>query len=157
VITEFLVYNAAGVTTVSLDTLTYPCQKLTWEYPIVGDSMQRPFSAGRHDSRKNVGMMTIDVEGEIVTNSTSSYWTARKALVSCVLPLKVQTPTVYRHSAIRMVIDGDSDHYWADVQLTSYSIPLATTGAPTVSPFMFSWECNAGYWTSQNTGQAVLL
>jgi len=160
VITDFRVYNANFVyfnDYVTLDDLTYPCQKLTWEYPIVGDSQPRPFTAGRHDSRKNVGVMTLDVEGEIFTNTTTNYWIARKALARLVLPPAVQTPSIYSHSILRMQIDGDTTWYRADVQLTSYSIPLAATGAPTVSPFMFSWECNFGYWMNESTGQAVYL
>ena len=158
-ITAFRLYGAEDNASdyVDLDDLTYPCQKLTWEYPVVGDTINRPFSSGRHNTRRSVNMMTIEVEGEIFTNSTSAYWSARKALVAKVLPLPVQVPSLYRHSVLRMQIDGDTDWYMAEVQLSSYSIPLATTGAPTVSPFMFSWECNAAYWTNQNTGQLVRL
>ena len=156
-ITKFRVWDANVLHSVDLDEFPYPCQKLAWEYPIVGDTINRPFSSGRHNTRRSVNMMTIDVEGEIVTNSTSDYWNARKALVSTVLPEPVQTPSVYRHSIIYMQIDGDTNWYSAEVQLSSYSIPLATTGAPTVSPFMFSWECNHAYWFNQNSGQLVRL
>jgi hypothetical protein len=161
VITSFLVAGPIGFigtgSFVSLDEFPYPCQKLTWAYPVVGDTVARPFSAGRWDTRKSVEVMTIDVEGEIVTNTTSDYWIARKTLAAFVLPQKIQIPSIYRHSQIRMQIDGDTENYIADVQLTSYAIPLAATGSPTVSPFMFSWECNMAYWIAESTGEAVLL
>jgi len=157
VITLFWVEHATGTSYVALDEFPYPCQKLEWSYPIVGDTVPRPFSAGRYDTRRSVDVMTIDVEGEIVTNTTTEYWNARKALVAVVLPAKAQIPSINRHSAIKMQLDGDSEIYWAEVQLTSYSIPLAASGSPTVSPFMFSWECNFAYWYAQSTGEAVLL
>ena len=154
-ITKIEVWDANHISSVELDTLTYPLQKFAWEYPIVGDTIPRPFSSGRHDTRKSVGYMTLDCEGEILGSSTSNYWVNRKALVAKILPARAQTPSVYRHSYIEVTLD-DSTKYHADLQLTSYSVPMTTTGAPTISPFMFSWEINVGYWLS-DSGVATLL
>ena len=154
-ITKIEVWDANKISSVELDTLTYPLQKFSWEYPMAGDTIPRPFSAGRHNSRKSVGYMTLDCEGEILGSSTSNYWANRKALVTKVLPARIQTPSVYRHSYIELTLD-DSTIYHADLQLASYSIPLAATGAPTISPFMFSWEINEGYWLDA-LGAAALL
>jgi len=148
-ITKIELWDAANLGYVELDTLTYPLQKFSWEYPIVGDDVQRPFSAGQYDTRKSVGSMTIDCEGEIVQTTTTLYWTARKALVAKVIPLYSQIS--YNHSTIKLTLDGDSQVYIAQVVLSSYSIPLAATGAPTISPFQFSWTCNKGYWLANGT------
>jgi len=157
-ITSIHVYDANLLNSIELDEFPYPLNvSFKWDYPISGDTIQRPFSAGRHDTRQSVQFMTIDCEGEIVETTTTAYWTSRKALVECVLPTMVQPAGLYRHSQIRLVIDGDATVYTADVQLTSYSIPLTTDGAPTVSPFMFSWTCNLGYWTNSSTGDPVRL
>lgn len=146
-ISDIKIYDSNLINYVSVDDLSYPVQKFEWAYPIVGDTIRRPFSAGRHDTRKSVEDMTIDMEGEILGATTSDYWAKRKALAAVVLPLPEQIAAVYRHSRIIITLD-DSTVYHADVQLASYAMPLATTGAPTISPFMLSWECNAGYWSS---------
>jgi hypothetical protein len=157
-ITLIEVWDAQNLNFVELDEFPYPLNsKLSWEYPIVGQDIPRPFSAGRHNSRKSVDVMTIDCEGEIVENTTSGYWSSRKALVACVLPPLVQPFGVYRHSTIKLKVDGDNTIYFAEVQLASFSIPLAADGSPTVSPFMFSWTCNKGYWTNASTYEAVRL
>jgi hypothetical protein len=152
-ITSIYIWDAANLSGVELDTLTYPLQKFSWEYPIVGDDVMRPFASGQYDTRKSVGSMTIDCEGTIVTNSTTDYWTARKALVAKVLPLADQIS--YNHSTLKLKVDGDTQEYIAEIVLSSYSIPLASTGAPTISEFQFSWTCNKGYWLAN--GSPVLL
>lgn len=145
-ITLLRIWDAYDFNVVQLDEDNgpYPVKKFTWEYPMVGDDIQRPFTAGRYDTRKSVGSMTIDMEGVILATSTAAYWTSRKALLNVVLPPIDQT--IYKHSTIEMQIDGDPNSYHADVQLSSFSIPLSAEGSPTVSPFMFSWTCNAAYW-----------
>lgn len=152
-ITSIKLYDAQKLTYVDLDDLSLPLQKFSWEYPIVGDTLGRPFSAGRHDTRKTVNFMTLDAEGEILGSSTSDYWSKRKGLCNVALPRAAQT--VYRHSYIEITLD-DSTTYHADLQLASFSIPLAATGAPTVSPFMLSWEVNVGYWLNSMGAAAYL-
>ena len=156
-ITSLLLYDPFLVGYVSLDEFPYPVQEFTWTYPVVGDDVQRPFAAGRYNTRKSADAMTITCEGEIVETTTALYWTSRKALVAKVLPDYVQASTAYRHSHIRMVLDGDTDTYYADVQLSSFAIPVAAKGSPTVSPFQFNWTCNLGYWTSLTYGTTVKL
>jgi hypothetical protein len=156
-ITLLRVYDPLLLGYVSLDDFPYPVSGFSWEYPIVGDDVQRPFAAGRYNSRKSADAMTITCEGNIVENTTTAYWTSRKALVSKVIPDYAQGPTTYRHSHLRMQIDGDTDTYYADVQLSSYAVPLSTTGAPTVSPFQFNWTCNLGYWSSLTYGTPAKL
>jgi hypothetical protein len=138
------------------DNSPYPIQKFEWTYPIVGDDIPRPFSAGRHDTRKSADAMTIDCEGEILETTTTLYWSSRKALLSRVLPKREQAFDTYRHSLLEIKVDGDTETYHADVQLTSFAIPIAATGSPTVSKFMFSWSVNFGYWKNA-AGEAVLL
>jgi hypothetical protein len=149
------VWDANHINGVALDDLTYPLQKFDWAYPIIGDDIQRPFSAGRWDTRKSVGSMEITCEGTIVAASTSDYWVKRKALVACVLPEMTQSPAIWKHSSLEITPD-DGYTYLADVQLSSYAIPVAALGSPTISPFMFSWTCNLGYWTDAS-GSAVRL
>ena len=145
-ISDIKLWDSQHLTYVSLDDLNYPLQKFEWAYPVVGDNQPRPFTGGRHNSRKSVSYMTLDCEGEILGSSTSDYWTKRKALAYCALPKAIQASNIYRHSFMEITLD-DGSSYHADLQMASYSIPLSASGAPTVSPFMFSWEINEGYWS----------
>jgi hypothetical protein len=157
-ITNFYVKNAEGQPAgngLELDTLTYPLQLLTWAYVMAGDDISRPFTSGRYNTRKSVNHMTIDCEGEIIATTTTAYWQARKSLVAAVIPAQEQPFGTYHHSILNMKLDDSASIYVANVVLSSYSIPLAAKGSPTVSPFQFSWTCNEGYWYTG--GQAVLL
>jgi 3-dehydroquinate synthase class II len=94
--------------------------------------------------------MLIECEGEIVTNTTIALVAARKALNDYVMVKPYQLNR--RHSRIYLRLDGDTELYYADVQLDQHSMPVEATGSPTVIPFMFNWICNFGYWTAYSSG-----
>ena len=150
------IVNAPNNHEIFMDEFPYPLQKFDWTYSIVGDDVPKPFSAGNYDTRKNVGPMTIDMEGEIVESSTTAYWSRRQALLQDVVPNHDQPAGTTRHSQLIIKLDNwggsGGQQFSADVQLSSFSIPIAAKGSPTISPFMFSWTCNAGYWTNTSTG-----
>ena len=156
-ITSIAIYDALGLGSVGLDAFPYPLQEFSWQYPIIGDTVAKPFAAGRWDTRQSADAMTITCEGTIVENTTTAYWTSRKALLAKVLPAFAQDANTYRHSHIRMVLDGDATVYYADVQLSSFAVPVAATGSPTVSPFQFNWTCNFGYWRDLSTNNPAYI
>lgn len=148
--------DALGITTLQLDEFPYPLQKCDWDYGMESASFQKQQTYGRWDAYARVGVMNIEMEGEIVTDTTTAYWTARRNLVELVVPNSQQL--VRKHSRIYIELEnGSGVSYYADVQLEHYQIPIAATGSPTVSPFQFSWTCNKGYWTVTNTQALVRL
>lgn len=133
----------------------YPVEKFTWDYEVAGDEIAKFEAPGQFDNLKPVRKMILDCEGHIVERTTPLYWTARKALAGLVVP----TPTIpqeKKHVRIEMQLDGDSATYYGDFVLDDYSMPLEAN-YPTVTPFLFQWTCNFGYWRNIATNAAVRL
>jgi hypothetical protein len=133
----------------------YPVEKFSWDYEMSGDEIAKFEAPGQWDNLKVVRKMTLDCEGHIVTRTTTAYWTARKNLCNLVLP-PTTIPVERRHVRIEMQLDGDTNTYYGDFQLDDYSIPLEAN-YPTVTPFLFQWSCNFGYWRNIATNAAVRL
>lgn len=148
-----------GLSTLTINELTsqplYPVEKFTWDYEMSGDEIPKFEAPGQFDNFKVVRQMTIDCEGHIVTQTTSAYWTARKNLLSLALP-PATIPAQSKHVRIEMQLDGDANIYYADCVLDDYSVPLEAN-YPTVTPFLFQWTCNFGYWRNVATNAAVRL
>jgi hypothetical protein len=133
----------------------YPVEKFSWDYQMDGDEIPKFEAPGQFDNLKVVRTMTLDCEGHIVTQTTAAYWTARKNLSNMVVPPPT-IPTIKKHVRIEMQLDGDSATYYGDFVLDDYSIPLEAN-YPTVTPFLFQWTCNFGYWRNIATNAAVRL
>ena len=133
----------------------YPVEKFTWDYETDGDEIPKFEAPGQWDNLKPVRAMTLDCEGHIVERTTPLYWTARKNLMNLVVP-PATIPQVKKHVRIEMQLDGDTSTYYGDFVLDDYSCPLEAN-YPTVTPFMFQWTCNFGYWRNIATNAAVRL
>ena len=133
----------------------YPIEKFEWDYITDGQDIPKFEAPGQFDNLKVVRKMTLDCEGHIVERTTTAYWTARKALSNLVVPKNI-IPAEKKHLRIEMQLDGDSNIYYGDFTLDDFSIPLVAN-YPTVTPFLFQWSCNFGYWRNLATGAAVLL
>lgn len=148
-----------GLNTLTINELTsqplYPVEKFTWDYETTGDDIPKFEAPGQFDNFKVVRQMTLDCEGHIVTQSTTAYWTARKNLMNMIVPPNT-IPALSKHVRIEMQLDGDSNVYYGDFVLDDWSCPLEAN-YPTVTPFLFQWSCNFGYWRNLATNAAVRL
>lgn len=148
--------DSNGINSVDLDEFPYPLQKFDWDPDMVGgDGFAKPASFGRWDAFRRTQAMNIHCEGEIVTDTVTEYWAARKALMAIACPVSEQVER--NHSRLNITLEGDGVSYVAFVQLQSMNAPIAALGSPTVSQFMFEWTCNVGYWTDAGSGALVNL
>lgn len=147
-ITSLTLWDANITTSITLNSATYPLEKFSWDYPIDGANIPKGQTSGQWDTFKYVRKMDLTCEGHILADTTSGYWTARKALLAIAMP---QPDTLVKfHSRILMVVDDGATVYRADVNLAGFAIPLEAL-YPTVTPFQFQWECNVGYWRDNAT------
>lgn len=138
-----------------VSTPLYPVEKFTWDYEVTGDEIPKFEAPGQWDNFKPVRKMILDCEGHIVGQTTSAYWAARRNLSNLVVPPPT-IPQVKQHTRIEMQLDGDGTLYYGIFMLDDFSIPLEAN-YPTVTPFLFQWSCNFGYWRNAATGAAVRL
>lgn len=152
-ITQLVFTNPQGFS-VTLNDLTYPLKKFTWPPVLEGSSIPKGQHAGQWDNYKHVRKMDIECEGTILTGDTTAYWVARRALMKAILPSPISTSRI--HGTFVLNLDGDSTTYIAEVNLMQASLPLEAL-FPTVTEFMFTWECNKGYWRNQATGAEAFI
>jgi hypothetical protein len=100
--------------------------------------------------------MSINMEGHILGDSTSDYWTNRKELLGVVIPDPTYLHLYRFHSRVDVKIDGDTETYYAYVILKDYEVPLEAL-YPTVTPFQFQWENVFGYWRKLSNNAAALI
>lgn len=153
-LTSITIYDAATLNSIAVNNATYPLHDFTWHGEMVGDNLRRMDGPGLHANYKYVQDMPINMEGAILADSTSAYWTARKNLLNIVIPDFTQTLPI--HGSIRMQIDGDSEIYFTRVMLEDWDVPLAAL-YPTVTQFQFQWTSIDGYWLKLSNFQAAKL
>jgi len=148
-LTSVILRDAFSINSITVNDATYPLNKFDWNQDMVGDDLRRMDGPGRHLNYKHPETLPISMEGHILADSTSAYWTARKALLAVVIPDPIQTTAI--HGTIRIQIDGDTEVYYVEVVLKDWAIPLEAL-YPTVTPFMFQWESFTGYWNKLSGG-----
>lgn len=134
---------------------SYPVEKFTWDYELDGSEIPKFEAPGQWDNLKPVRSMTLDCEGHIRGTTFTNYWTRRKTLMGMVVPTPT-IPTIKKHVRIEMQVDGDTAIYYGDFVLDDYSCPIEAN-YPTVTPFLFQWTCNFGYWRNIATNAAVRI
>lgn len=139
-----------------LNPVRFPVEKFTWTQPTKGDPLPKMEEAGQHPRFSDVDVMSIDMEGHILGNSTSDYWTNRKELIGVVIPDPTYLHQYRYHSRLDVKIDGDNETYYAYVILKEYEIPLEAL-YPTVTPFQFQWENVVGYWRKLSNNAVALI
>lgn len=150
------------ITVVTLNEVTpivkFPILDFTWTQPTKGDPLPKMEMPGQHDRRTQVDVMSLNMEGHIVGNSTDQYWTHRKELLKVVIP-DYEDSQVYRYTShIQVKFDGDSETYYANVILKDHEEPMSTSGPGwSVTPFQFQWECAFGYWRKLSNNEAALI
>jgi hypothetical protein len=143
---------------IELDTLVYPLQKFSWTYEITNSKFGKTNSSGCWKTRSRVQTMTIELNGEILSDSTSQFWTRRKALMAKAIPPPTDAAyPEYDHTRFIATFDGDGTTYYADGILISNIGALEATGAPTVQAFQLTYECRDGYWTAGLGGARVVI
>lgn len=147
------IMKADGVTNIVVNELTaspsYPIELFTWTPSMVGDDLAKLAGYGRHYNNKDIESQTITMEGHLLSDSTSQYWTRRKALLDVVLPDAQQTQGF--HGFVQFSVDGDGAIYSQHVHLESSEIETVAL-YPTVTPMRFEWSGLDGYWTNLSTG-----
>lgn len=136
--------------------VNYPITDFTWTQPTKGDPLPKMEEAGQHPRFSDVDVMALNMEGDIVGNNTSDYWTVRKALLAVVIPNPSYQHLYRHHSRIDVKFDGDGETYYAYVILKDHEEPMSTAQWCS-TPFQFQWECVFGYWRRSSNDQAVLL
>lgn len=152
------IWNAGLTSSIVVNELTgelkYPVRKFEWPQATRGNDIPKLAEAGSHDRYKRVEPMQIVMEGDILANDTDAYWEHRKALMEIVIPDPLSE---YRyHSHIQIKLDGDSETYWANVDLEDYDAPLEAL-YPTRTPVQFQWVCNFGYWRKLSNNAAAFI
>lgn len=142
-LTSVVLKNATSLSSITVNDAIYPLQRFDWNQDMVGDNLRKMDGPGRHFNMKYPETMPVHMEGHILSDSTSAYWTARKALLNIVVPDFTQTLAI--HGTINIQIDGDSETYFTRVALMDWDVPLEAL-FPTVTPFLFQWESFDGYW-----------
>lgn len=161
-ITTLVIKNAVDsfATSLALDTIDsngvgFPLDVFSWHPEMDGSDIGKMQAPGRWPWRKVVRNMPITVEGTILARTTTEYWSQRKALMAKCFPSP--TNTLYDPVKFELVVDGDANTYYAFCVLEDAAGALDTqsTRSPTVSKFMLSYSCRAGYWTGP-TGLVIL-
>lgn len=152
------IWNAGLSTSIIVNELTgvlkYPVRRFEWPQSTRGDDLPKMEEAGSHDRYKRVEPMPIVMEGDFLGIDTDDYWVNRKALLDIIVP-DPDSPYRY-HSHIQIKLDGDSETYWANVDLEDYDAPLEAF-YPTRTPFQFQWTNNFGYWRKLSNNAAVKI
>jgi hypothetical protein len=142
-LTSVVIKSADSLSSITVNDATYPLNVFNWNQTMVGDNLRRMDGPGRHFNQKYPETLPVHMEGHILADTTSAYWTARKALLNIVVPNFDQPLTI--HGTINIQLDGDSETYFTRVALVDWDVPLEAF-YPTVTPFMFQWESFDGYW-----------
>ncbi len=142
---------------IELDDLNYPLTKFNWTPEVTGGDFPKTNSPGSWKTRKMVEDMTIECNGTILADTTSSWWTKYKALKLDIVPPPTN-PVDFDHVRLRLVMDGDATNYYAYCVLESNIGALdVAIGSPTVSEFQLMFSCREGYWSSGNLGPLVVI
>lgn len=145
---------SAGGSTLAVNDLTYPLQHFTWNPVMIGAEQAKMEAAGSYNNWKRVQKMAIEMEGHIVSDTATGYWTARKALLAIITPTEPQTNRI--HGSVRVQVVGDGATYYMEVVLEDYEVPMEAL-YPTVTPFQFQWSGNFGYWRRMSDNVVVPL
>ena len=145
--------------TLELDTLLYPLFKFGWTYETANSQFPKSNSSGSWKSRSRVQTMTIECNGVILADTTSQFWTRRKALAAKIIPPPDDAAyPEFDHVRFSALFDGDGTTYYSDAILTSNIGALEVTGAPTIQEFQLTFESRDGYWRSGSpTGTKVVI
>ena len=142
---------------VELDTLIYPLFKFGWTPELNSGEFPKTNSSGSWKSRSKVDAMTIEMNGAILADTTSDFWTRRKALVAKLVPPPTFVGTELDHVRFAATFDGDGTTYYADCILQSNIGALEATGAPTIQEFQTMFTCRDGYWRSGSPLGALVV
>lgn len=154
---EDLVYTSSLAVAVDFytGTIIYPVKVFDFNSSMGSAEGIKKFQApGRWDVNSYVDFMPIVMECDILTNDSTAYWVARKALLRAIVPDPANITK--NHGRITMQITGDAETYFADVILKGYSAPMDAM-SPSVSACQFQWECNKGYWSALSTGNPAII
>lgn len=158
-LTSVKIWNAGLSTMCELnrdDPIRFPITKFEWSNPTKGEPLPKMERPGQHDRYSQVDVMPIEMEGDIVSDSTAGYWVNRKELLAVTIP-DYENSQIYRyHSHIQIKIDGDPETYFANVVLKGHEVPMEAL-YPTVTSFQFQWECPYGYWRKVSNNVPVLI
>jgi len=134
----------------------FPVKGFTWTQPTKGDALPKMEEPGQHFRFSDVDVMALNMEGDIVGNSTSDYWVNRKELLAVVIPQPSYLHLYRFHSRLDVKVDGDSETYYCYVILKEHEEPMSTAGY-SVSPFQFQWENVFGYWRKLSNNAVALI
>ena len=156
-ITSLFVASSADsyATTLELDTLLYPLRRFSWEYQMDGDNVPKTQQAGSWKAPKFVSSLPIEMEGTILADTTSEFWTRRKALLAKVIPAFANV--IFDHVKFLLTVDGDAEVYYAFAVLEQSVGALEVTGSPTISDFQLMFNCREGYWRKSSDNSYVII
>jgi hypothetical protein len=147
----------AYASTLELDTLIYPLFKFGWTPELEASQFPKTNSYGSWKTRSKVNEMTIEMNGAILADTTSDFWTRRKALMAKIIPPPTIAGVEMDHVRFIATFDGDATTYYADAILESNIGALEATGAPTIQEFQCMFVSREGYWRDGLAGSAVVI
>lgn len=160
-ITSLFVCNVSDgyASSLEMDTLLYPLFKFGWTYGTGNSQFPKSNSPGSWKTRSRVQVMTIEMNGVILADTTSQFWTRRKALAAKVIPPPTDAAyPEYDHVRFIAQFDGDGNTYYADAILISNIGALdVAVQSPTVEEFELMFECRDGYWRNGLGGSLVVI
>ncbi len=143
--------------TIELDTLIYPLFKFGWTPELESSDFPKTNSYGSWKTRAKVNAMTIEMNGVILADNTSDFWTRRKALMQKIVPPPTISGVEMDHVRFIATFDGDGTTYYADAILASNIGALEATGSPTIQEFQCMFTSREGYWRNALAGAAVVI
>jgi hypothetical protein len=156
-ITSLYIYGVHDnfTSSLELDDLNYPIQHFSWEYVTSGMTARKSQGSGRWKTYQDVEYMPINMKGEILADTTSSFWTKRKSLLQKVIP--PQGNTEFDHVKFVLTVDGDATQYYAFCILEQNLGALTASGSPTVQEFDLTFECREAYWRKVSDNSYVVI
>jgi hypothetical protein len=153
-LTSVSVQNLQTTTSISLMGDDYPLTKFFWDSGTSGAALKKFQYPGNWDNFKAATGMPVTIEGDILGDDYSNYWTLRKALLAIFVPHIDNT--LDNHVKLTIVLSDGGTQYYADCTVDSWSIPIEAL-QPSVTPFRFQLTCNHGYWRNVSGGATAYI
>lgn len=128
-------------------------EEIKWTPRMVGEGIRRLNFPGSWPAHLDPRELVIDLQGRIVGSSPQTYWTAREALLSSIVPPPDYDRDTFEHGTLTVDPPGLEQAYCL-VNLLDYDIPM-TSQIGRSSEYRISWVAHYGYWRAV-VGDAVV-
>lgn len=101
--------------------------------------------------------LVIDLEGRLVADNPSDFWTDRAALLEAIVPPVDGERETFEHGTLTITLPGyTAGDLYALVNLTEYDFPV-TSQSGRSAEYRFSWVASLGYWRLVSDDTLVII